>query len=166
MLHLMTSPRVLAKLRTEIASSPRTTPVISDAEARAMPYLQAVVKEGLRIYPPVTGLMSKDVPPAGDTFKGTFIPGGTRIGYCAWGIFRDKEIWGDDADEFRPERWLEASPEKLKELESTLELVFSYGKWQCLGRSVALIELNKVFVEVSDMAVVIQLDELPTNSST
>jgi hypothetical protein len=31
-----------------------------------------------------------------------FVPGGTQIGYGAWGIFRNKKIWGDDADEYRP----------------------------------------------------------------
>lgn len=113
-----------------------------------MPYLQAVIKEGLRIHPPVVGLMSKEVPKGGDTFKGTYLPEGTHIGYCAWGLYRREETWGEDRHEFRPERWLESSPEKLKEMEGTLELVFGYGRWQCLGRNVALMELNKVFVEV------------------
>lgn len=149
MLYIMTSPRVVNCLRAEIDSTKRSTPIITDTEARAMPYLQAVIKEGLRIFPPVTGLMTKDVPKGGDTFKGMYFPEGTKIGYCAWGIFRRPEIWGEDVEEFRPERWLEASPEKLKDMESTLELIFSYGRWQCLGRNVALIELNKIFVEVS-----------------
>ncbi|KAI1017180.1 hypothetical protein LB505_001970 [Fusarium chuoi] len=78
--------------------------------------------------------MSKQVPPQGDTWKGKFIPGGTKIGYCAWGIFRREDIWGSDAGEFRPERWLESKGEKLREMENALELIFSYGRWQCLGR--------------------------------
>ncbi len=81
--------------------------------------------------------------------NGMFIPGGTSIGYCAFGIFRDKNIFGEEADALRPERWLDDPPEKIKEQEQTLELVFSFGKYQCLGRNVALMELNKVFVEVS-----------------
>lgn len=92
--------------------------------------------------------MAKEVPPAGEVINGMFIPGGTSIGYDAFGIFRDKEIFGEDADVFRPERWLKDSAEKIKELEQTLDLVFSFGKYQCLGRNVALMELNKVFVEV------------------
>jgi cytochrome P450 len=148
MLHLITNPRVLAKLLDEIRATTIAGPLISDSEARALPYLQAVIKEGLRIFPPVAGLMAKEVPPGGDTWKGVFLPGGTRIGYGAWGIFRNKGLWGADADEFRPERWLEGPPEKIRELESTLDLVFSYGRWQCLGRPVAMMELSKVFFEV------------------
>ena len=148
-LHIITNPRVNERLLEEIRDASITTDVISDAEARTMPYLQAVIKEGLRIWPPVAGLQSKEAPPQGDTWKGVFIPGGTRIGYCAWGIYRDEELWGKDAGEFRPERWLNADEAKLKEMESTLDLIFSYGRWQCLGRPVATMELNKIFVQVS-----------------
>lgn len=61
---------------------------------------------------------------------------------------RNASVWGDDAEEFRPERWLGIDAEKLREMETTLELVFGSERWQCLGRNVALMELNKVFVEL------------------
>ncbi|EEY20300.1 pisatin demethylase [Verticillium alfalfae VaMs.102] len=148
LLHIITAPRVVARLLEEISAARPSKPIITDAEARAMPYLQAVIKEGLRIFPPVVGLMSKEVPAGGDTFKGVFLPEGTKIGYCAWGIFRREDVWGKDSHEFRPERWLEADQETLQNMEGTLDLVFGYGRWQCLGRNVALMELNKVFVEL------------------
>jgi hypothetical protein len=53
-LYLITNPRVLSKLRAEIAAASASVP-ITDAEARKLPYLQAVIKEGLRIWPPVVG---------------------------------------------------------------------------------------------------------------
>lgn len=112
-----------------------------------MPYLQSVIKEGLRIWPPAVGLMAKKVPPDGDTINGMYVPGGTRIGYGGFSVLRNKKIWGEDADVFRPERWLEG--EKIKDLELALEVVFNAGRYQCLGKNVALMELNKVFVEVS-----------------
>lgn len=150
-LYTITTPRVLEKLRKEIASSSISNP-IQDAEARQMPYLQAIIKEGLRMCPPIVGLMSKEVPPEGDTINGKFIPGGCSIGYCGFGIFRDKQLWGEDADMFRPERWLEGSSEDLKSAQSTLDLIFGGGRWKCLGRNVAEMELNKVFVEVSSFS--------------
>jgi cytochrome P450 len=148
-LYLIMHPRVVAKLRAELFSNPISAP-IQDAEARKLPYLQAIIKEGLRIFPPVVGLMSKEVPPEGDVINGLFVPGGTKIGNGMYGIFRNKTAWGQDADNFRPERWLEATPDKLKEMESTLQLIFSYGKYQCLGQTLAMMELNKMFVEVCD----------------
>ncbi|OHW98813.1 cytochrome P450 [Colletotrichum incanum] len=159
-LHIITNPQVTATLRAEIDSTNLSRPVVSDAEAREMPYLQAVIKEGLRIFPPVVGQMSKEVSNggAGDTFKGVHLPEGTRIGYCAWGIFRRSEIWGPDSHSFRPERWLEADAERLRLMEGTLELVFGYGRWQCLGRNVALMELNKVFVELLERFDLILVD--------
>ncbi len=136
------------KLRQEIADADPSPHVITDDEAYRMPFLQAVIKEGLRIFPPVAGLMAKEAPPEGHHWKGHYIPGGTRIGSCAWGIFRREDIWGADSQEFRPERWLESSPEELHLMEGTLDLIFSHGRWQCLGRPIALIELNKIFVQV------------------
>ncbi|KAK1989709.1 cytochrome P450, partial [Colletotrichum falcatum] len=148
LLYIITSPRVTAALRAEIESAKPSWPVVTEAEARGMPYLQAVIKEGLRIFPPVVGQMSKEVPKGGDTFKGVYLPEGTRIGYGAWAIFHRTDLWGPDAHEFRPERWLEADTEELKRMEGRLELIFGFGKSKCLGRNVAMVELQKVFVEL------------------
>lgn len=147
LLHIITSPHVLHTLLDEIFSANISSP-ITDTEARKLPYLQAVIKEGLRIFPPVTGLMFKDVPARGDTVADYFVPENTKIGYCAFGLFLDPKLWGEDARMFRPERWLRGSVEEIRRMEANLELVFGYGRWQCLGKSVAQLELNKVFVEV------------------
>ena len=98
--------------------------------------------------PPVSAAMFKNAPPEGDTIAGTFIPGGTKVGICWWGLSRNKAIYGDDADMFRPERWLQADGERLERMEKTNDLIFSPGRWQCLGKSVAFLELNKCIGEV------------------
>lgn len=148
MLYVLTNPPVLAKLIAELSNSPISDP-ITDSEARKLPYLQAVIKEGLRIHPPVTGLMFKEVPAQGDTVNGHFVPGGTKIGYCAFGVFLDEGRWGPDAKIFRPERWLEGTPEETKAKEAILDMAFGYGRSSCLGKSIAQIELNKVIAQVS-----------------
>lgn len=151
MLYLMASPHSYAALAGEVrgaAAGGRISSPITDAEARELPYLQAVIKEGLRIHPPVAGLMSTVVPKGGDVIHGIAVPEGTEIGSSAFGVQYSKDVYGVDAEQFRPERWLEAKGQRLKDMTSTWELIFKYGKWQCLGRTVALIELNKVFVEV------------------
>jgi cytochrome P450 len=153
-----TCPPVLAKLlhevREAIAEGKVSRPVISDVEARRLPYLQACIKEGLRIYPPVTGLMAKQVPPGGAVISvdGTekFAPGGTQIGWNSWGMMHDKHIFGADADVFRPERWLgEKEVECVTRMNETVALCFGSGRFGCLGRGVAVMELNKGVVEVS-----------------
>ena len=128
--------------------------LVTDVEARKLPYLQAVIKEGLRIWPGVAGSNGKNVPPGGDVVNGYFLPGGTRLSTCVWGIQRSKEIFGPDAEMFRPERWLEIGEgedekTRLKRMNSTVDLVFNTGRWTCPGRPVANIELNKIFFEVS-----------------
>jgi cytochrome P450 len=152
LLHLMSAPpcyqRLQAEIDTATAAGQISTP-IQDSEARRLPYLQAVIREGLRIAPPATGLFSKTVPRGGDVLNGIFVPGGTQIGSCACGIQRSRAIYGDDADVFRPERWLEAEGERLARMTSSVDLVFHYGRFQCLGKSVVLMELNKIYVEVS-----------------
>ncbi|KAF3037134.1 hypothetical protein E8E12_008104 [Didymella heteroderae] len=92
--------------------------------------------------------MFKQVSPGGDIIDGKFLPGGTPVGNSPLGIQRLKPVYGPDADHFRPERWTEACVEKVAEIASTVDLIFHYGKWQCLGKSVALMEFNKIFVEL------------------
>jgi cytochrome P450 len=100
------------------------------------------------MHPPIPALLPKKVPPEGDTIHGVFVPGGTGIGYCAFGIQRNKSVFGEDAHFLRPERWLEASGAELQRMERTADLVFGSGKFQCLGKNVAMVELRKFFFEV------------------
>jgi len=158
-LHILTSPLTYSKLVSEIRSAIQSGTIsspITDAESYKLPYLQAVIREGLRIWPPVTGPLFKTVPKGGDTINGLFIPEGTDIGHSAFGAAYSKAVFGEDAEIFRPERWFEfreggAEVEREKMMKMTVEEVFHSGKWRCVGKSVAMMELNKVFVEVGDL---------------
>lgn len=151
MLYIASNYRVLQKLRTEIDAAVRDGSVsspITNAESVKLPYLQAVIKEGLRIHPPSSGLLMKQVPGGGDVIDGQFIPAGTRVGHSLWAMQRDTDIYGPDVDVFRPERWIEASPDRLLQMERHLDQIFGYGRYICMGKPVAYMQLNKVFVEV------------------
>ena len=63
-------------------------------------------------------------------------------------MFRNKKFRGPDANEFYPERWFGVEKERLKEMDDRMRLIFGFGKYKCLGKGVAMIELNKVFIEV------------------
>jgi len=159
---ICTSPPVLERLLAEaqaaIEAGQISRPIITDAEARQLPYLQACIKEGLRIYPPVTGLLAKMVPEGGAKIEvdgvEKFAPGGTQVGWNSWGMMHDPEIFGADAEVFRPERWLPRSNsdkerDRITKMTETVSLCFGYGRFGCLGRGVAIMELNKAVIEVS-----------------
>lgn len=164
MLYLMSHPRIYAKLQAEIDGAvkagiaPASPEIISDAEARRLPYLSAVVREGMRVHPPVVNLFSRVVPQGGDAVtvdgKEYFLPGGAMIGYAAWSMHRNnKTLYGEDAEVFRPERWFvdESGPaekERLALMYKTNDMIFGYGRWQCLGKVVALIEIHKTIFEL------------------
>lgn len=168
--HIVTNPecekRLLDELTADGYGPPNhgglDVPTLSDAAARNLPYLQACIKESLRMYPPVTGLLSKQVPDSGESITvhyrdgsshDLFVPGGTRIGWNPYGMMRSMSTFGADADVWRPERWLEyetrgMTAAQLREMNDTVSLVFGYGRFGCLGRPVAMLELNKAIPEL------------------
>lgn len=150
LLMIISNPRVYKRLQKEIddyASIGQLSDPVTDAEARRLPYLQACIKEGLRRYPPITQLRERVSPAEGDTYRGRTIPAGTFVGINAWGL-QLNPIFGSDPEVFRPERWIEADPEKLRAMSQVQELVFGYGNTRCLGIPIALMNLNKTMVEV------------------
>lgn len=64
------------------------------------------------------------MPPQGIDILGHYIPGGTIVGCNAWVLHRRVEVFGQDVDAFRPERWLEASPTQLSQMKATM---FQFG---------------------------------------
>lgn len=102
----------------------------------------------MRVCPPNHILLSKLVPSEGDTLHGKFVPGGTKIAWNLHSLLRHKPTFGDDAYLFRPERWLEAGPDRKLEMERHVELLFGYGRYMCAGKTVAFFELNKAYFEV------------------
>ncbi|KAL0941418.1 cytochrome p450 [Colletotrichum truncatum] len=153
MLCLLNTPVSFNSLRQEMDTAIKKGQVsspITDAEARQLPYLQAVIKEGIRMYPPSTGLNYKQVSEGGAELCGYFLPEGTQLGVNIQKLMRSKETFGSDADIFKPERWLDAAADedRLKEMSSVVELAFGHGRFQCLGKTIAFMELNKIFVEL------------------
>ncbi|KAH6623362.1 cytochrome P450 [Chaetomium tenue] len=159
MLYVMGNKRVYVKLQEEIDEAVREGKVgkdgegvISFATAKQLPYMQAVIKESLRVFPPVRNILPKDVPAGGDTVmvdgKPVFLPGGVDIGYSALAMHHNKKVYGEDAALFRPERWFEPDQEKLAAMLKVNELTFGHGWWQCLGKNVAQMELNKTLFEL------------------
>ncbi|KAK6062752.1 Pisatin demethylase 7 [Seiridium cupressi] len=148
MLHVLSNPRVYHSLKAEVKRAIQegkvSTPITS-AEGKALQYLQAVMYEGLRIRPIVSGLIFKSVPLSGDTINGRFLPGGTAVGTNMPSLLRNNHTFAEDADIVRPERFLELDSNGLAEMRRNVELQFGCGRRMCAGKPLAQIELNKVF---------------------
>ena len=106
----------------------------------SMAYLQAVVYESMRLFP-ANGLpLARVAPPRGLFIDGDFLPQGVQLTVYSWAFHRDKDIFGDDASEFRPERWLDKEPSQ--HLHRNF-FSFGYGARGCLGRNLAWMEMLK-----------------------
>ena len=120
---------------------------VTFAEAQNLKYLQAVIKEALRMHPAVGLLLERVVPSGGAELGGVWLPEGTVVGMNPWVAARDKATYGDDADGFRPERWLEADEEHLKVMDRNF-LAFGAGPRTCLGKNISLLEMSKLVPQV------------------
>lgn len=112
------------------------------SEVKDLPYLGAVIKEALRVHPAVGLPLERIVPASGVELCGHFLPPGTIVGCSAWAVHLDK-VFGDRPQEFRPRRWLEASPEQYKAMEKAF-LAFGAGARTCVGKNISLLEIYKL----------------------
>ncbi|KAI9737396.1 MAG: hypothetical protein M1834_009550 [Cirrosporium novae-zelandiae] len=112
-----------------------------------LPFLNACVRETLRYAPSIVQLPRE--PPASMSLQlhGKFMPPRTSVSASAWIIGHNKNLYGDDTDVYRPERWLEASPDQLKRM-TKLDFTLGYGARGYLGRHLALIQLFKATAEI------------------
>ncbi|KAH7392006.1 pisatin demethylase [Phaeosphaeria sp. MPI-PUGE-AT-0046c] len=147
---LVKHPHAYAKLMHELdhavatgAIEDRADRTISWPEAQNLPYLDAVVQESFRLHPAPGLILERVVPPQGMQILSEFIPGGTIVGCNAWVVHRRPEVFGLDVDTFRPERWIDAKPEKLKEMKGTM-LQFGAGARTCIGKNISLLEIYKL----------------------
>ncbi|OTA56064.1 putative cytochrome P450 [Hypoxylon sp. EC38] len=132
--------RILGRVRKEIAFLPAKP---SFHEVQKLTYLQAVIKESLRIQPAVGTPLWREVPKGGAVVCSQFFPEGANIGVNVWVAHHNQEVFGADADEFRPDRWLNAAPSQLGIMEQTLS-PFGFGSRTCIGKNISLLEINKV----------------------
>ncbi|OQE74581.1 hypothetical protein PENNAL_c0079G06477, partial [Penicillium nalgiovense] len=120
--HLLRNPKSMQTLRAEIAELGQHdgsgTGHITFRQTQEMRYLQAVIKEGLRLHP-VTGLpLWREVPETGAYICGRQFCAGDVVGINSWVAHYDESVWGSDVHLFRPERWLEADQATLRKMES------------------------------------------------
>ncbi|EXK49856.1 hypothetical protein FOMG_02336 [Fusarium oxysporum f. sp. melonis 26406] len=144
--YLLKNPRCMDKLQQEVdtfTSNGQLSTYVTYKQSQAMPYLQAVIKEALRLHP-ATGLpLERVVPKGGATISGHFFPEGTIVGINTWVAHRDRGIFGQDADSFSPERWLQDDDERVA-LMNRFWMPFGLGSRTCIGRHISMLEMCKL----------------------
>ncbi|KAL4560043.1 hypothetical protein LXL04_032191 [Taraxacum kok-saghyz] len=104
---LIKHPKVMKKLQQEVTQTAKGRSMIVEEDLEKMHYLKAVIKESLRLHPPVPLLVPR-ISMEDVKLNGYDIPKGTQVIINAWAIGRDPEIW-EESEEFRPERFLNNS---------------------------------------------------------
>ncbi|KAF9146169.1 hypothetical protein BGX30_003514 [Mortierella sp. GBA39] len=158
MLHVLsTRPEVQSRLRREfLAHIGRPTDKTSSSTLtydalHALPYLNICIKELFRFIPPVA--YTSRVASQDDNILGYDIPKGTEIQLSPATLHKLKSVWGEDAEEFKPERWMDPSSFSEEDQQSinfvTVDMMWAYmpfltGPRNCIGSKVALIEIKVI----------------------
>ncbi|CAN4117197.1 unnamed protein product [Withania somnifera] len=127
---LLRHPQAMAKVKSEISQVIGPNKKFEECDIDDLPYMQAVLKESLRLHPPLPFLVPRKA--IQDTkFMGYDVPKGTQVLVNVWAIGRDPECW-DNPFEFKPERFLES---KLVDVKGqNYELIpFGAGRRMCVG---------------------------------
>ncbi|VUC35462.1 unnamed protein product [Clonostachys rosea] len=144
--YLLKNPGCMGKLREEIFAfrkEGRLSESPTYKQSQDMPYLQAVLKEALRLHPAVGQPLERVVPEGGATIDGKYFAQGNIVGVSCWAAHRNKAVWGQDADEFKPDRWLITDTDKLSAMNRSW-MPFGVGSRTCLGRHISMLEMCKL----------------------
>lgn len=148
--YAMKQPWIQRRIVEEVDAKVSSFPVSFQTARFELPFCAAVVRESLRKHFAFIGMMEREVPVGGCTLpSGRVLPAGVVIGMHGDLIGRDKTIFGQDADEFNPTRWLQESGEPAEAYQKRLaamnahDLSFGHGARGCIGRHVAEMEIYK-----------------------
>ncbi|KAL1631249.1 hypothetical protein SLS54_000008 [Diplodia seriata] len=139
--YILGNPRIKDKLTAvvhDVVKDPASIPTFTELDQ--IEYLRAVVKESLRMAMPVPGMLRRVVPKTPTPFSvdGQVVPPGTVVGMSAYTMHYCTDVWGPDAKEFNPDRWLGGKAAGME----TYFATFSKGARSCIGMNVAQAEVT------------------------
>lgn len=129
MYKLLTHPSTVRRLYEELVEVEQkqglTRPFPTWNEVKDLPYLDACINEGIRLHPPFCLPFERVVPEGGVIICGQFFRAGTVVGMSPWVVNRHRPTFGEDADVWRPERWLGLDEERRRRLDNSVLTVSS-----------------------------------------
>ncbi|KAF8265237.1 cytochrome P450 [Lactarius quietus] len=164
-LHLLAlHPDVQDKLRKELKEAFEDDEELTHDQLVSLPFLEAVCRESLRLFPPLPGVMrtarSDAILPLstlihdvdGRKVHEVFVPANTDVFVQIHHLNRDPSIWGSDAAEWKPERWLAPLPESV--VRANIQgiyantMTFIGGGRSCIGVKFAQLEIKVVLAQI------------------
>ncbi|KAK2024329.1 isotrichodermin C-15 hydroxylase [Colletotrichum zoysiae] len=143
--HLLKTPAALKKATDEVRSGFESEDEINYASVERLTYLDACIREALRIYPAVPSTVPRITPPEGNMIFGEYVPPGTILDIWQWPMSTNEEYF-QDANKFIPERWLGDAAYDRDQKEASQP--FSLGPRDCLGRNLAYGEMRIILARL------------------
>ncbi|ESK91468.1 cytochrome p450 [Moniliophthora roreri MCA 2997] len=142
--YLIKNPHIMRRLQAEVDEVLGGEPAqIQDLSK--MPYLTAVMRETLRLTPTAPVRVVAAVEDTTLLNGKYFVKAGTPLAIHAWLLHRDPAVWGEDAQEFRPERMMDG---KFEALPPNSWQPFGFGMRACIGRPFAWQEVQLVMASI------------------
>ncbi|KAK6839281.1 cytochrome P450 [Apiospora arundinis] len=142
--HMIRHPTAWSRVRDEIDTAGQNgrcrERAISFKDASELPFLQACIKEAIRVFSPVPMGLPRLAPKGGLTIGNKTFPAGTILSVHPWVIHHSQELWGPDASQFNPDRWITDDATQMEQF----WVPFGAGYNACPGQHVAKIELSKI----------------------
>ncbi|KAK4150066.1 cytochrome P450 [Chaetomidium leptoderma] len=159
--NLLQNPSCLVRLRKEmdaavmppVGTTDRPSSITFAQIKSQIPYLSACIRETLRRDPPIVSYLPRW---ADDDHNGTggvelcgrFVPAGVEVACSPYVLSRSRDMFGDDADDFRPERYLESSTPEWVAKAARYDFTFGYGPRQCIGQTLSHFITCKTIVQL------------------
>ncbi|KAJ8109646.1 hypothetical protein OPT61_g7309 [Boeremia exigua] len=137
--HLIRHPEHLATAKQEMVDANVIDDIVSYADASKLPFFQACLKEGWRMFPPVPFGLARVVPASGVTIGGRYFEPGTQLSVNPRVIHYSRELFGEDAYQYNPYRWIGPGTKNIDKY----FVAFGVGYNSCQGRNIAHLEIFK-----------------------
>ncbi|KAG1800354.1 cytochrome P450 [Suillus plorans] len=148
-------PEILSRLREEIISKVGPIRMPTYGDIKEMKYIQAVLNETMRLFPALLELRPFREAVHDTTWtspepgkKPLFVPGGVMVIYSVFLMHRRTDLWGPDALEFDPDRWLDERMQKYQLANPFIFVPFNAGPRICLGKKFAYNQMSFMLIRL------------------